>query len=171
MVDVVNGSWIFNGWLTVTTFDKKLSGRVSYHDVWSRTQTVRLNKQCELSYLAPADDIRIHCEQVHNFSFALVAPLSPEHDGHFVLRLLRDAESRNLRGALPRPLHDRLPVQGDGLPSVNVSHGAVGCHAAEPPCVQNRNVVLRRFTAFLCVTGSAGPLLHRKMAAFLWISK
>lgn len=81
-------------------------------------------------YLTPADDVRIHCEQVHNFSFALVAPLRPEHHGHFVLRLLRDPERRILGDALPRPLNDRLPVHRRGLPSVQVSHVAVGCHAA-----------------------------------------
>lgn len=82
------------------------------------------------TYLTPANNIRIHSEQVHNFSFALVAPLSPEHNGHFVLRLLRDAERRVLLDALPRPLHDRLSVLADGLLAVNVRHGAVGFHAA-----------------------------------------
>lgn len=83
-----------------------------------------------MQYLTPAHDICIHGEQVHNFSLSLVTPLRSENNGHFVLRLFRDTERRHLRATLPWPLHHRLPVEGTGLSSVNVSHSAVGCHAA-----------------------------------------
>lgn len=95
----------------------------------SRFDGTYVCKQRGSLYLAPAYNVRIHCEQVHNFSFALVPPLSSEHHGHFVLGFLRHTERRLRRDAPPRPLHHRLSVQGH-VSSVDVRHGAVGCHAA-----------------------------------------
>lgn len=114
-----------------------------------------------VSYLTPAHDIRVHGEQVHNFPLALVAPLGSEHNGHFVVRLLRSPKSGQLRAILPWPLQHRLPVQRSAFSSVKVNHGAAGRHAAAAvaaPAAHTHTLSLTHRNSFSAFSATAEVL-------------